>query len=292
MPTTVTGSNATANPVWFITGCSTGFGRAIAEHVLKLGYRVVATARQTDEIDALKDQGDALILRLDVTDKAEILAAVTKAEGHFGQIDVLVNNAGIGYFAAVEESEDEKIRRMFDINVFGLGDMTKAVLPGMRARKAGCIVNIASIAGIESFPATGYYCASKAAVEGLSGSLAKELAPLGIKVMVVEPSGFRTDWAGRSAAESEITIADYAETAGAARGRQRTNSGHQAGDPVRAAAAIVKAVDSVHAPHHLLLGNEAYEIAMAKVATLGKEFAAGEEVARGADAPEAAAHAG
>jgi len=289
MPSSISTLKSASKPVWFITGCSTGFGRALAEYALKRGYRVVVTARQTVEIDMLKELGNALILQLDVTDEQAIHAAVIAAEKAFGRIDVLVNNAGIGYFAAVEESENKAIRRMFDINVFGLGAMIKAVLPGMRRQRSGFIVNISSIAGLRSYPAMGYYCATKAAVEGLSGSLAQEVEPLGIKVMVVEPSGFRTDWAGRSADESKMQLADYAKTAGAARHHLRENSGRQAGDPLLAVAAIVKAVESGHAPHHLLLGNAAYEEAIAKLASLGDDFAAWQGVTRGADAPENAA---
>jgi NAD(P)-dependent dehydrogenase (short-subunit alcohol dehydrogenase family) len=283
MPSSINAPETATKPVWLITGCSTGLGRALAVYVLQLGYRVVVTAREM-----LKEHGNALIVQLDVTDQREILAAVTAAEKAFGQIDVLVNNAGIGYFAAVEESENKAVRRMFDINVFGLGDMIKAVLPGMRERRSGFIINISSIAGIRSFAAMGYYCATKAAVEGLSGSLAQEVEPLGIKVMVVEPSGFRTDWAGRSADESKAQIVDYSDTAGEARHHLRTNSGRQAGDPVLAAHAIVEAVESGHAPHHLLLGNEAYEQAVAKLALLGEEFSAWQAVSRGTDAPQAA----
>ncbi len=289
MPSTTRPSDAADKPVWFITGCSTGFGRALAEHVLKLGYRVVVTARQTAKINMLKQYGAALILPLDVTDERAMIAAVAAAEQTFGRIDVLVNNAGIGYFAAVEESEEKAVRQMFDINVFGLGAMIKAVLPGMRARRSGFIVNISSIAGIRSFPAMGYYCATKAAVEGLSGSLAQEVEPLGIRVMVVEPSGFRTDWAGRSAEESGLQIADYAKTAGAARHHLRTDSGEQPGDPSLAAQAIVEAVESGKAPHHLLLGNNAYDQAVAQLAMLGKDFAAWQTVARSADGPKRAA---
>lgn len=289
MPSTTRPSDAADKPVWFITGCSTGFGRALAEHVLKLGYRVVVTARQTAKINMLKQYGAALILPLDVTDERAMIAAVAAAEQTFGRIDVLVNNAGIGYFAAVEESEEKAVRQMFDINVFGLGAMIKAVLPGMRARRSGFIVNISSIAGIRSFPAMGYYCATKAAVEGLSGSLAQEVEPLGIRVMVVEPSGFRTDWAGRSAEESGLQIADYAKTAGAARHHLRTDSGEQPGDPSLAAQPIVEAVESGKAPHHLLLGNNAYDQAVAQLAMLGKDFAAWQTVARSADGPKRAA---
>lgn len=232
MTTTNKKSTNTDKPVWFITGCSTGFGRELAKHVLELGYRVAVTARKPNEVKDLAAMGEALVLKLDVTHQGQINAAIKAAEKKFGRIDVLVNNAGIGYFAAVEESEDKEVRRMFEINFFGLSQMIHAALPGMRKRRSGFIVNFSSIGGLRSFPAVGYYNATKFAVEGLSEALWQEVEPLGIKVMLVEPSGFRTDWAGRSADESKKQIADYAPTAGAWRKQVRKISGEQAGDPV------------------------------------------------------------
>jgi NAD(P)-dependent dehydrogenase (short-subunit alcohol dehydrogenase family) len=276
----------TAIPVWFITGCSTGFGRELATQALERGYRVVVTARKPDEVEALAAKGEALVLKLDVTDQSQIDAAIKAAERQFGGIDVLVNNAGIGYFAAVEESEEKEVRRMFEINVFGMGRMIQAALPGMRQRRKGFIVNISSVAGLRSFPSLGFYNATKFAVEGLSEALWQEVELLGIKVMLVEPSGFRTDWAGRSANESKKQIADYAATAGVWRSEMRADSGKQPGDPVRAAKAIVEAVASLNPPHHLLLGNDAFEGATAKLEALGKEFKAWESVSRGADFPK------
>jgi len=254
--------------------------------VLERGYRTVVTARNPDEVSDLAAMGEALVLKLDVTDQGEIDAAIKAAEDKFGRIDVLVNNAGIGYFAAVEESEEDQIRKMFEINVFGLSRMMRAVLPGMRNRRKGSIVNFSSIGGLVSFPATGYYHATKFAVEGLSEALWQEVEPLGIKVMLVEPSGFRTDWAGRSANESKRQIDDYAATAGARRSQSRALSGKQPGDPVRAAHAIVKAIESPNPPHHLLLGNNAYEAATAKLENLRREFSEWEAVSRGADFPK------
>ena len=286
MATTSNQSAITENPVWFITGCSTGFGRELAKHVLERGYRTVVTARNPDEVNDLAVMGEALVLKLDVTDQGQIDAAIKAAEDKFGRIDVLLNNAGIGYFAAVEESEEDQIRRMFEINVFGLSRMMRAVLPGMRNRRKGSIVNFSSIGGLVSFPATGYYHATKFAVEGLSEALWQEVEPLGIKVMLVEPSGFRTDWAGRSANESNRQIDDYAATAGARRSQSRALSGKQPGDPVRAAHAIVKAIESPNPPHHLLLGNNAYEAATAKLEHLRREFSEWEAVSRGADFPK------
>jgi NAD(P)-dependent dehydrogenase (short-subunit alcohol dehydrogenase family) len=272
-------------PVWLITGCSTGFGRELATQALARGHRVAITARHLAPIRDLADHPGAIALQLDVTDAAQVDAAVAATLARFGQIDVLVNNAGIGYFAAVEESEPAEVARLFDINVFGVGRMIHAVLPGMRARRAGSIVNMSSAAGLRSLPALGYYCATKFAVEGLSGALRAEVQPLGIAVMVVEPSGFRTDWAGRSAHESGAQIADYAATAGATRAELRAVSGHQHGDPARAAGAILDAIGSGHPPPHLLLGNDAYDGAMAQLELLGEQFTAMETVARAADFP-------
>jgi NAD(P)-dependent dehydrogenase (short-subunit alcohol dehydrogenase family) len=275
------------NLVWFITGCSTGFGRDLARYVLESGYRAVVTARKPEVLkEEFASSERALVLKLDVTDSAQISAAVATARERFGRIDVLVNNAGIGYFAGVEESEENEVRRMFEINVFGLGLMTQAVLPLMRAQRSGFIINLASLAGINPFPALGYYCATKFAVEGLSGSLALEVEPLGIKVIVVEPSGFRTDWAGRSANESPVHIADYATTVGVKREQLRAQSGKQPGDPQRAVRAIVEAVRSPNPPRHLPLGNAAYDVGTARLESLLKEFRAGEATARAADSPK------
>jgi len=277
---------ATEKPVWFITGCSTGFGRELATQALARGFRVVVTARKPKQVEALASHGEALVLKLDVTDLGQINAAIKAAEKQFGGIDVLVNNAGIGYFAAIEEGEEKEVRRMFEINVFGMNRMIQAALPGMRQRRKGCIVNISSLAGLRSAPALGFYNATKFAVEGLSGALLQEVEPLGIKVIVVEPSGFRTDWAGRSANESKKQIPAYAKTAGAWRREIRADSGKQPGDPVRAVQALINAVESPKPPRHLLLGNDAYEGAMAKLDELRKDFSAVEKIARGADFPK------
>ncbi|MFC7329454.1 oxidoreductase [Marinactinospora rubrisoli] len=274
---------------WFITGCSTGFGRRLAAAVLARGDRAVVTARDTDQIrDLVADSGArALALELDVTRPDQVRAAVTAASDRFGGIDVLVNNAGIGYFAAVEESTDAEIRRMFEINVFGLSEMTRAVLPGMRERRSGTIVNFSSIGGLRSFPAVGYYNATKFAVEGLSEALWQEVEPLGIRVMLVEPGPFRTDWAGRSANETlpGHEIADYADTAGAARANFRANTGSEPGDPARAAQAIITAVEAQRPPHRLLLGGPAYDMALEKLDQLRTEFTAWEDLSRSADFP-------
>jgi NAD(P)-dependent dehydrogenase (short-subunit alcohol dehydrogenase family) len=276
----------TDKPVWFITGCSTGFGHELATQALARGFRTVVTARKPEQVQALAAMGEALVLKLDVTDQSQIDAAIKAAQERFGVIDVLVNNAGIGYFAAIEEGEEDEVRRMFEINVFGMSRMIQAVLPGMRLRRKGCIINISSLAGLRSAPALGFYNATKFAVEGLSGALLQEVEPLGIKVMVVEPSGFRTDWAGRSANDSKKQIADYAKTAGAWRSEIRADSGRQPGDPVRAVQALIAAVESPRPPRHLLLGNDAFDGAMAKLEELRQDFSAVEAIARGADFPK------
>ena len=250
-------------PAWFITGCSTGFGRELTKLLLAQGFRVVATARNAASLNDLVTGHDAnaLALSVDVTDRKSVHAGVTAATQKFGQIDVLVNNAGYGYLAAIEEGEDEPVRAMFETNVFGLVEMTKAVLPGMRSRRQGHIVNLSSIGGLVSFAGSGYYHATKFAVEGLSGSLRVELAPLGIKVLLVEPGPFRTDFAGRSIVVSKTEIPDYAETAGERRKQNRARSGKQPGDPVRAAQAIIDAVSAPDMPSHLVLGAPALELA-------------------------------
>ena len=278
----------TDTKVWFITGCSTGFGRELARMVLDRGYRAVVTARDPAKVEDIAAGHDdrALVLELDVTDPVEVNAAVKSAEQHFGGIDFLVNNAGVGYFGAVEESDEAEVRRMFEINFFGLSSMTRATLPGMRKRRSGHIVNISSIGGLRSFPSLAYYHATKYAVEGFSESLALEVAPLGIKVTIVEPSGFRTDWAGRSAAEARNRIADYAPTAGKNLDNIRGASGKQRGDPVRAAAAIIAAVESPDPPLRLLLGKAALNGARGKLDSLKKDFDAWEKTTVEADFPD------
>jgi NAD(P)-dependent dehydrogenase (short-subunit alcohol dehydrogenase family) len=277
------------NKVWFITGCSTGFGRELAKEVLKSGGRAVVTARKTNDIEDIVAQypDTAIAVALDVTDAEQIQAAVAKALEHFKQIDVLVNNAGIGYFGAVEESENEEVRRMFEINFFGLANMTNAVLPTMRKQRSGHIVNIASIGGLVSFPGVGFYNATKYAVDGLSESLAKETAHLGIKVTIICPSGFRTDWAGRSANNSKIIIDDYEATAHANKNSIRGYSGNQPGDPILAAKAIIKAVESENPPMRLLLGVGALKGARRKLDELKHDFDTWEATTVGADSPVA-----
>ena len=274
--------------IWFITGCSTGFGREIARVILDRGGRAVVTARDASRVQDLADEfpEHALALSLDVTQPAQIAEAVRATEAKFGAIDVLVNNAGYGYMAAIEEGDDEDVRAQFEANVFGLIDMTKAVLPGMRARGRGHIVNLSSQGGLVGFPGVGYYNASKFAVEGLSEALAGEIRPLGLGVTIVEPGPFRTDWAGRSLKMPKQDIEAYAETAGKRRRMINGYSGSQKGDPVRAAHAIVAAVESPEPPLHLLLGKMAVDIVRAKLAAFEAEIVKWESASLGADFPD------
>ena len=242
------------SPVWLITGCSTGFGRELAKLIVARGWPVVVTARNKAQVEDLATSDKVLALELDVTDGKEIDAAVKAAEEKFGAIDVLVNNAGYGYLTTVEEGEDKQIRAMFDANVFGLFALTRALLPGMRKRRKGHIINITSVGGHVGNPGSGYYAATKHAVEGWSKSLAAETAPLGIKVTAVAPGPFRTDWAGRSMIQTENRIADYAEITGARLAAVLAQSGKQAGDPVRAGEAMIKLTESENPPLHIVFG--------------------------------------
>lgn len=275
--------------IWFITGCSTGFGRELAKEVLQAVYKAVVTARNTNDIQDIVAAypETAIAVKLDVTKESDILESVETALQKFERIDVLVNNAGIGYFGAIEESDPAEVRRMFDINFFGLANMTNAVLPTMRKQKRGHIINIASIGGLVSFPGVGFYNATKYAVDGLSESLAKEVAHLGIKVTVICPSGFRTDWAGRSANNATKVIEDYAPTAHANKDTIRGYSGNQPGDPVMAAKAIVMVTETEQPPMRLLLGAGAMKGGRRKLDELKADFDKWESITLGADRPKA-----
>ncbi|MEB0039924.1 MULTISPECIES: oxidoreductase [unclassified Pseudomonas] len=275
-------------PVWLITGCSTGFGRELAKLVLARGWRAVVTARDPSTLaDIVKGHEDSsLALALDVTNPQQIHDAVSQANARFGRIDALVNNAGYGYLAAIEEGEDDAVRAMFEANVFGLVDMTKAVLPTLRKQRSGIIINVSSIGGLASFGATGYYHGTKYAVEGISESLAIEVKPLGIDVLIVEPGPFRTNWAGPSIKASATVIDDYDATAGERRRQTSQRSGNQAGDPVRAAQAIIDAASSKNPPLRLLLGKAALELARKKIESLRHDFDTWESTTLGADFPE------
>ncbi|MEI9980205.1 MAG: oxidoreductase [Edaphobacter sp.] len=273
--------------VWLITGCSTGFGRELARLVLARGDKAVITARRPEEIQDLVEghEDSVLALKLDVTDPAEVKAVASEAEKKFGHVDVLVNNAGYGYLAAIEEGEDDAVRKLMETNFFGLVEMTKAVLPGMRQRRSGGIVNVSSIGGLVSFAATGYYHAAKYAVEGMSESLSIEVAPLGIKIMIVEPGPFRTDWSGRSLLQSATRIADYDQTAGKRREQSKANSGKQVGDPVRGAQAIIDTITSENPPLRLVLGKPGLELVEKKLQAVQKDLDAWRETTLSADFP-------
>lgn len=278
----------TKQPVWFITGCSTGFGRELAKEVLKKGFNVVVTARDKAKVsDLVSGQEDrALAVALDVTDSGNIQQAVDAALAKFGTIDVLVNNAGYGYQTSVEEGEENEIRAQFDANVFGLFAMTRAVLPAMRKAHSGHVINITSVAGLIGFPASGYYSASKHAVEGWSDSLAVEGEPLGIKVTCVEPGPFRTDWAGRSLRQTASKIADYADTAAARMKGTSEGSGKQPGDPVRAAQAMIAITQQANPPRHLVMGAFGYDSVTAKLKERLAQIEAWKETSVGTDFPK------
>ncbi len=274
-------------PVWLITGCSTGFGRALAALVLDRGWRAAVTARDPRRIEDLTaaHAGRGLALALDVTVPAQIAAAVQTAESRLGGIDVLVNNAGYGYMTLVEEGDDAAIRAMFDTNVFGLAAMVRAVLPGMRARRRGCIVNISSVGGFIGFAGSGYYAATKHAVEGLSDALAKEAEPLGIRVLCIEPGPFRTDFAGRSLKPNVSRFQEYESTVNARLRQLAARSGVQPGDPVRAGKAIIDAVQASNPPRHLVLGAVGFENVRKSLTEKLGEIEAWKQTSLGADYP-------
>ena len=280
-------SNTT--PVWFITGCSTGFGHELAKLVLARGWRAVVTARDASRVAGLVQGAEerGLALSLDVVDAAQVKDAVKQAEDRFGRIDVLVNNAGYGYQSSIEEGEDDEIRAQFDANVFGLFALTRAVLPGMRERRQGHILNITSVAGFVGFPGSGYYAASKHAVEGFSDALAAEGAPLGIKVTCVEPGPFRTDWAGRSLKQTPNRIEAYAETAGKRLKSTADVSGKQAGDPVRAGEAMIHVTEIDNPPRHLVLGKWGHDAVTKTLQDTIAEVEAWRDAGLAADFPDA-----
>lgn len=248
---------------WLITGCSTGLGRSLAKKALAKGYNVAITVRNKDKIIDLSKQypQTALALCLDVTNKESIQAAIKETIEHFGTIDVLVNNAGYGYRGAVEEGYQEDVDILFNTNLWGPVTLIKEVLPLMRKQRSGAIINISSVAALKTMPGSGYYAASKCALEGLSDGLKEEVAPLGIKVMVVEPGAFRTDFAGRSLTQSNKIIADYNKTAGLRRIGKDKSQGSQPGDPDKGADVIIEAIESNEPPFRLLLGLDAINLA-------------------------------
>jgi NAD(P)-dependent dehydrogenase (short-subunit alcohol dehydrogenase family) len=271
---------------WLITGCSTGFGRDLAELLVARGETVFATARKPETLrDIVAGHDNARALQLDVTMPTEIAAAVGEVE-KAGGVDVLVNNAGYGYLTSVEEGHEEGYRAQFETNLFGLIALTRAVLPGMRGRGSGHIVNISSVGGLVGNPGSAYYAATKFGVNGFSEALSKEVGPLGIKITVVEPGPFRTDWAGRSLQSSAHDIAAYDDTVHARLRQLSAYSGKQPGDPRRAAQAIITAVDSEHPPLNLVLGAPGLKMVRQKLAALVEELDRWESLTLSADFPE------
>lgn len=247
---------------WFITGSSSGIGRGIAMAALEKGDNAVVMARNVEKLQDIVRQypETALAVPLELTDKASIHAAVQAANERFGSIDVLVNNAGHGYRAAVEEGEDESIAEVFGTNLFGAIELIKAVLPQMRSKRQGAVVNVSSIAAVRSAVGSGYYAATKAALELISDALYQEVSPLGIKVMVVEPGAFRTRFFDDSLKGTQVKISDYADTAGKTRKETIVNRHDQPGDPVKGGRIIVETIEKENYPRTLLLGSQAVSI--------------------------------
>ncbi|WP_028644717.1 oxidoreductase [Nocardioides sp. URHA0020] len=272
---------------WLITGCSTGIGREIARAALGDGHQVVVTARRVADVeDLVETYGDAaLAVPLDVTDRAQIDAAVAAAGAAFGGIDVLVNNAGYGYLSAVEEGDDADVRRLFDTNYFGVVDTLKAVLPGMRAQGSGHVINISSMTGLVANPPNAYYSSTKFALEALTEALAKEVGPLGIRVTAIEPGAFRTDWAKRSMHEAAAPIEAYAADVGARKELIRAFADHLPGDPRKVGAAVVMVAGLEEPPLRLLLGKDVLAAVRAKLAETAASIDAWEHVTIDTDLP-------
>jgi NAD(P)-dependent dehydrogenase (short-subunit alcohol dehydrogenase family) len=273
------------NKLLLITGVSSGFGRALAQQALADGHRVVGTVRtaQAAEAFAAMCPGRAHARILDVTHVDAIDGVVADIEANVGAVDVLVNNAGYGHEGILEESPLSDMRRQFDVNVFGPVAMMKAVLPFMRARRRGHIVNITSMGGYITMPGIAYYCGSKFALEGISDALAKEVRPFGINVTAIAPGSFRTDWAGRSMQRTPRSIADYDALFDPVRKAREERSGKQPGDPARAARAILAVIGAEAPPTHLLLGSDALQLVRGKLADLGRDLDAWEEVSVSTD---------
>src|SRR5476649_1225626 len=290
LSTTINKECCTMNPIqdkktFLITGVSSGFGRAFAEAALNAGHVVAGTVRRDADIQPFEAlaAGHAHAIVLDVTDFAAIGPAVAAITEKIGPIDVLVNNAGYGHEGVLEESPLEDLRHQFDVNVFGAVAMIKAVLPAMRERRSGRIINITSMGGFVTMPGISYYCGSKFALEGISETLAKEVAGFGIKVTAVAPGSFRTDWAGRSMVRTGRSIADYDSLFDPIRKDREDKSGKQAGDPAKAAQDLLRIIAEPNPPVHLLLGNDAVKLVREKIEALTNEVKAWEEVSASTD---------
>jgi NAD(P)-dependent dehydrogenase (short-subunit alcohol dehydrogenase family) len=270
---------------FLITGAGAGFGRAFSEAALEAGHTVVGTVRRKDQRLAFEPLHSKRVHRviLDVTHFDAIDATVRKIEAQVGPIDVLVNNAGYGHEGILEESPLAELIHQFEVNVFGAVAMIKAVLPTMRRRRSGHIINITSMAGYISMPGIAYYSGSKFALEGITEALAQEVKGLGIKVTAIAPGSFRTDWAGRSMVRSERSVSDYDTVFDPVRKRRLENSGQQAGDPAKAARVLLEIAESDEPPTHLLLGRDALKLVKERLAALHDEIQAWEPVSRSTD---------
>jgi len=268
----------TSNKLLLITGVSSGFGRALAQEALDTGHRVVGTVRSNAALHAFEAlaPGRAVGRQLDVTAFDAIAGVIADIEATVGPIDVLVNNAGYGHEGIMEEPTLASMRQQFDVNVFGPVAMMKAVLPFMRQRRRGHILNITSMGGYITMPGISYYCGSKFALEGISDALASEIAPFGISVTAVAPGSFRTDWAGRSMQRAPRTIADYDTLFDPVRQAREDKSGKQLGDPVKAAQAMLAVIAAAHPPAHLLLGSDALQLVRNALAARNAQFDAWE----------------
>ncbi|MFI6156295.1 oxidoreductase [Kitasatospora sp. NPDC051170] len=260
--------------VWFVTGASRGLGAEITRQALERGHSVIATARDASAVLAAHPRPDALLAaEADVTDPEQLAAAVEAGLARFGRIDVVVNNAGYGLLGAVEESSDEAVRALFDVNVFGVLNTLRATLPTLRAQRSGHVLNIGSVAGFATAPGAGLYGASKFAVEGISEALHGELAPLGVRVTIVEPGGFRTDFLSPSSLRVEpADIADYVEGTGPVRKAMADYDGRQPGDPVKVAKAVLDVTEAQEPPLRLQLGTDAVERIEAKLNRVREEL--------------------
>ena len=276
-------SAPTKPKVWLVTGCSSGFGRAIAEAALAHGQRVIATARDVRRIADLECAGGCHVAALDVTDAAQVCSVVNEVAAQWGALDVVVNNAGYGLIGAVEECGEEQIRRNMETNFFGPLNVIRAALPILRAQRIGHIVNISAAAAISNYPGFGIYGGAKAALELMSESLRAEVAPLGIKVTLVQPGPFRTDFIARGLEKAEVEIDDYQATSGRFAKLLASMNGRQPGDPDRAATAIVKMVLDGEAPFHSPLGAYVTKNLRDKAAALGREAEAFATIAADAD---------
>lgn len=275
------------SPVWLITGCSTGIGREIAIAALEKGHRAVVTARKPAAVEDIRARfpDQAIVAALDVTDPAQIAAAIEAGNAAFGQIDVLCNNAGYGYMAAIEEGDEDEVRAMFEANFWGPLHLIRAILPQMRTRRSGYIINISSQAGLMANPGTAFYSASKHAMEGMTEGLVKEVKKFGIRVTAVEPGPFRTEWAGGSLKQVKNPIPDYEDNVGARRQMIVNMHGKLPGDPRRAGQAIVDLYDVAEPPAQLLLGKVLYETYRAKLKGVMESLDQWEAVALATDFP-------